>query len=436
MGKYTEQLWEGNDSAPLERDRRAGHYRAFTPDTLADIALKVPPELSLRAATLERQIQDFSADSDAVGMEALSRLLLRSEAIASSHIEGLQASAKKVAQAELQRAPRSPQRLSHNAAQQVAANISVIDKAMGTLAAGEEITVAGIETLQHQLLTAEDAKAKDLGIRGFQNWLGGSSYHPLEAEFVPPPAQAVPRLLQDLAHYASGATHGALIQAALVHAQFETIHPFPDGNGRVGRALIHTIWRRRALETTAFIPVSAALATRSQEYVRGLTAFRSAADPSSPKWNEDVARWLEVFLDATEAALEIAQHFATDIENLKSSWRERHEAFARKSSSRALRSDSTAVRLREALPGMPMFTPALLQERLGVSAAAARHACGKLKDVGIIARLSIERGVEGWYAPEIFEVLNIYERQLGSTQWDTRLAAPNRATPGRVGGPK
>ncbi|MDO5721295.1 MAG: Fic family protein [Actinomycetaceae bacterium] len=434
MGQYKEHLWEGNESAPLKRDRRSGQYRSFTPGTLTDLALPIPTPLALRAAKLENRIQAFPTYPEAAGVESLSRLLVRSEAMASSYIEGLQVSARKVAEAELQRESQAVEKLSHTAAQQVAANIAIIDQAMGQLATGEEITVADIEALQYRLLAAEGADPKNLGLRKFQNWVGGSGYHPLEAEFIPPPPQEVPRLVQDLAHYASGATHGTLIQSALVHAQFETIHPFSDGNGRVGRALIHTIWRRRGLESAAVIPVSAALATRSKQYVAGLTALRTTAEPSSPEWNEDVARWLEVFFDATETALMIAQRFAEDIADLKENWRVRHEEYGQKLSARALRADSTAVRLRDALPAMPMFTSSLAQERLAVSSAAARNACGTLQEAGIITQVSIGRGVRGWYAPEIFEVLNIYERQLASTQWDTRAATPSRPTPNRIGG--
>jgi len=87
--------------------------------------------------------------------------------------------------------------------------------------------------------------------------LGGTSYHPIEADFVPPPPDLVPGLIEDLLRYLNGATHAPLIQAALIHAQFETIHPFTDGNGRVGRALIHTVLTRRGLLPGMVLPTSA-----------------------------------------------------------------------------------------------------------------------------------------------------------------------------------
>jgi Fic family protein len=89
--------------------------------------------------------------------------------------------------------------------------------------------------LQRTLLSDEPEL---LGIRDVQNWIGGSDYHPLTADFVPPQPSLMDSLMGDLVEYMNGGVHARLIQAGIVHAQFETVHPFKDGNGRVGRALI------------------------------------------------------------------------------------------------------------------------------------------------------------------------------------------------------
>lgn len=93
-------------------------------------------------------------------------------------------------------------------------------------------------------------------VRARQNWIGGSSYNPCGAAFVPPPPETLDALLGDLLAYVNGDDHPALVQAAIAHAQFETIHPFADGNGRTGRALIHVILRRRGLEPWPVPPVT------------------------------------------------------------------------------------------------------------------------------------------------------------------------------------
>ena len=127
-----------------------------------------------------------------------------------------------------------------------------------------EITPEHLGQLQSELLGAHPTVP--VGIRKIQNWIGGSGRTPIGAEFVPPPP-------------------GALTQAAIIHAQFETIHPFADGNGRVGRALIHGTLLRRGLTHQTILPISLILGTWSKRYVEGLTAFRQG----------DVPRWLDTF---------------------------------------------------------------------------------------------------------------------------------------------
>ena len=133
------------------------------------------------------------------------------------------------------------------------------------------MTINGLLALHRSLLPDSP---EHHGIREAQNWLGGSSYHPLEADFIPPPPELVPALLDDLMAYLNSAAHAPLIQAALVHAQFETIHPFTDGNGRMGRAPIHTVLARRGLLLSAVLPTSLILATLSDRYVEALSLFR------------------------------------------------------------------------------------------------------------------------------------------------------------------
>lgn len=95
--------------------------------------------------------------------------------------------------------------------------------------------------------------------RDVQNWIGTSPYNPCAADFVPPPPEMVDDLLDDLVAYVNGDDHPPLVQAAVSHAQFETIHPYADGNGRVGRALIHMVLTRRGLTSGAVLPEVGAL---------------------------------------------------------------------------------------------------------------------------------------------------------------------------------
>ena len=116
-----------------------------------------------------------------------------------------------------------------------------------------ELTVADIEEIHRTLLHYTDDEGIAGIIRDKQNWVGGNDYNPVGADYVPPPDELVEELLVDLCRFAARDDLATVTQAAVAHAQFETIHPFADGNGRTGRALIYTILRRRG-EISEFIP--------------------------------------------------------------------------------------------------------------------------------------------------------------------------------------
>ena len=150
--------------------------------------------------------------------------------------------------------------------------------ATSALAQAETLTVDHVVELHRSLLPEEP---RHHGLRTVQNWIGTSSRSPIGAAYVPPAPEQVPELMADLVDYINGAAHAPLVQAAVIHAQFETIHPFTDGNGRVGRALIHTVLSRRGLTDRAVLPISLVLATLRDQYIAGLTAFRHSSPTGS-----------------------------------------------------------------------------------------------------------------------------------------------------------
>jgi Fic family protein len=283
-----------------------------------------------------------------------------------------------------------------------------------------------VEALHRALLPDE----RHHGLRRVQNWIGGSSWHPLSAEFVPPPPELVPGLMADLVDYVNGSVHAPLVQAGIVHAQFETIHPFTDGNGRVGRALIHTVLTRRGLTPSAVLPVSLVLATLRDRYVQGLTSYRYVGPPESDQAADGVAAWLDLFLHATTVAAEQASLFGTQISELQTDWEARlAEHRAARGRRETPRADSATSRILRTLPEVPIMTTRTAQRRLGVSFPAARAALEELADAGILTRRSVERGTTGYTATDVFSVVTHAERQLASTRWDTRISAPNRSVP-------
>src|SRR5262249_38906657 len=150
-------------------------------------------------------------------------------------------------------------------------------------------------------------------LRDRQNWISGSSYNPCSAAFVPPPPERVAALMEDLCAFCNGTDLPAIAQAAIAHAQIETIHPFADGNGRTGRALIHVILRRRGLAPLVLPPVSLMLATWSTDYVGGLTAMRYAGDAGSEDAQRGVDRWVALFAAATTRAVGDAERYEASI---------------------------------------------------------------------------------------------------------------------------
>jgi Fic family protein len=203
--------------------------------------------------------------------EALARLLLRAESVASSHIEGLIVGTRRLLRADAARELGEEQ--TDVTAGEVLGNIDAMAFSMKLMDGRRRIDLTSLlET--HRRLFANTPVAKHGGrIRDTQNWIGGSSYNPCSAAFVPPPPEKVKDLLIDLCRFCNDDTLPSVAQAAIAHAQFETIHPFADGNGRVGRVLIHMILRRRGLTKRISVPVSLVLATRSRDYINGLKRY-------------------------------------------------------------------------------------------------------------------------------------------------------------------
>ncbi|OBH17950.1 Fic family protein [Mycolicibacter sinensis] len=425
MAELRELYWEPTHGRGLvSRDRRGGPYAAYVPDRLCDRPVLIPAELAIFAASVERKILRLAAGPNARSLEGISRFLLRSEAIASSMIEGIAPSPQQVAIAEL----AQDERIRGFSAQAglVANNITVLRQAALGLVQAPAMTVEDIVALHARLLPDE----KHRGLREVQNWIGGSNWNPLESAFVPPPADRVSDLMDDLVTYLNGSAHGPLIQAGLVHAQFETIHPFVDGNGRVGRALIHTVLARRGLSSRAILPVSLVLATLRDRYIDGLAAFRYIGDPLSDLAVTGVASWLGIFAEAAEVAVEQAERLAGEIEVLRAEWGQRLAGWRTDHGKRPEpRADSATSRLLGMLSEAPMLTARTVQRLLDVSFPRARDALDELAEAGVLSRKSVDRGTTGYLANEVLDLVGLAERRMASTRFDTRMSKPNRPAP-------
>ena len=230
-------------------------------------------------------------------LDTFAHVLLRVEAMASSRIEAINPSARRILTAEAEQ--REGGRSSDRAATEVLGNLEAMETAIRVATSGGPLRTADLLEVHTRLMATSAHPHLGGWVRDTQNWIGSNAYTPVGASYVPPPAEQVPALLADLVAYMNRSDIPPLIQAGITHAQFETIHPFADGNGRVGRALIHAVLHQQELAPAFVPPISNALARSPNVYFDGLTAYRHEGAPTDPGRDQAAEQWLGVFLEAT-----------------------------------------------------------------------------------------------------------------------------------------
>ena len=403
------------------RDRRGCVYEAYVPDPLVGRTIALDGATAADVADAERAVSRLETSAHSLAdSEATAHLLLRAEAVASSKIEGLAVGGRRLLKAQLVQA--LGQRTTDVTAQEILNNIEAMTAALEEQESGQPITLERLLDAHARLLDATSLELQAGRLREEQNWIGGSSYNPCSAEFVPPPHGRVADLIADLCEFCNQDGLPALVQAALAHAQFETIHPFIDGNGRVGRALVQLILRRRGLTVNVTPPISLVLATWSRDYVRGLTATRHPEPAGSPAAQEALSGWIALFAAATIRAVADAQTYEQTVDEIKSGWRERLGR---------IRSDSAAALLLDALPGAPIVTVRSASALTGRSEQAVNAAIPRLVDAQILSQTTLGKRNRAFEAPELIDAFTNLERRLASPEGDTRHSPPGRAVPSR-----
>lgn len=319
---------------------------------------------SLALAARAQAAVEHGAETMPDDFTALARLLLRAEGVASSFIEGVTAPVVDIVLAETagNGAPAT--------AAWVAANLAAVSEAAEHAHAGP-VTV---ETLCHwhrTLMTGSPTPVEHVGVlRSEQGWIGGTS--PLDAHLVTPPPDDVPALVDDLIAYANRDDVDPVSQAAIAHAQFEIIHPFADGNGRVGRVLVAWILVRR-LSLVTPPPVSTLIAADVGGYGSGLVLFRLG----------DHNAWVRWFAGAVSGAGRAQQELVASVARLQHEWRERLSA-PRHEESKRLRSDAAAWRALDLLPRHLVLTGPTVASALDIPLKTATGALGDLVAAGIL----------------------------------------------------
>jgi fido (protein-threonine AMPylation protein) len=386
-GRYVELAWAPSGSAPRKSERSPRRYRAWIPDGIADYE---PPMPARTAADCERagaEVRQLNVDPAALlALEGLGRPLLRSEALASSQIEGLSISHRKLAEAEFAD-------LANYKAREIVGTIRAMDRALEIGAAPGPLTTASIEAIHREIAVVPPLDKIAGQIRDEPSWIGGPD--PAHAEYVGPPAEEVRPLLDDLCRFIERNDISPVAQAAIAHAQFEIIHPFGDGNGRVGRCLIQVIFRRRGLAPRYIPPVSIVLGADKDPYISGLESFRTGA----------VDAWIEHFAVATELAAANSREFSEEVAAIQGDWR---------ASLHPVRSDAAALALIDLLPRFPVITAAAAEAEIHRSRRATLTGLERLADVGILTRHRNQKKGDSWEAKDFFALLEEFERRTRS----------------------
>ena len=368
--------------------RKQFSYRAYVPGLLAERDWLIPADLSNAMALAERTCRGLEDHSEEVGLDTVARQLLRADSVASSRIEGLIISNRRLARAGAM--PR------HDlTAQSVLANVRAVETAYGWARGDDPFSVSALQMV-HQTLFAGTIDESIGGVlRDRQNWIGGEVSSPRTAEFVPAPWQEVPSLLEDLSAFCNRNDLPALMQAAIAHAQYETIHPFMDGNGRSGRALIGMILLRRRALSAVVPPVSLVLAGQAADYVKGLTSYRYAG------WLD----WLYWFTGIVVTATRRSEQLASDVCELQTRWRKL---------AGNPRANSAASRLISALPAYPVLTLATASQVTGLSDEASRAALNALQAAGVLREVTAAKRNRIWESVGLFDILDKLERETGA----------------------
>jgi Fic family protein len=365
--------------------RRACRYTAFIPDPLQGWSFKLDADVAGVAAEAEGVVRELNARA-LPAPAPLARLLLRTESIASSKVEGMQLGARELARAE---ARMETGEKVGTAATGILSNIDAMQLAIDEAASADRFSPDEVLRIHEKLMERFPTAHFGGRLRMVQNWIGGND-NPCGADFVPPPPEYVPDLLADLCEAVNDDLLPPIVQAAIVHGQFETIHPFDDGNGRTGRALIHVVLRRRGVTPAYVPPISVVLAGSKDRYIRGLVDFR----------NGEFEAWIDQFAAATLRAGRLASEYLEAVRDLMGLWRDRLAA-----APDTPRADAGAWAIIDVLPAHPIVTASVAAAATGRSKPQVYRALEQLEAAGVLERASKGRRNRSWEATGLLDLI-------------------------------
>jgi Fic family protein len=361
-----------------------GSYVAFIPE-------HVPRELALTPDTVLRLSE---ADAALGRLAGSGRLLpdphllvsayITREAVSSSRIEGTQASVTEVFDAAVTGKSK------RNDIREVRNYVAAVEHGVRRMQEDDfPISLRLIKEMHKILLTGVRGYDKTPGeFRTTQNWINSPDNRPTTATFVPPPVHEMWQALDDWEKYLHDEAPRLpmLVRCALLHYQFETIHPFLDGNGRMGRVFIVLYLMDRGRLPAPLLYLSAYLDRRKNDYYDGLQAIRE---------HGSVTEWLQFFLDGVAVQANDAVDRAEQLSDLREDYRSR------------LRAGGRAHQVVDLLFANPILTVRYVQEGLGLSQPGATNILRKLGEVGILYEVGKGPGVRHrWVCHDVLRVLD------------------------------
>ncbi|GAA3204445.1 Fic family protein [Microbacterium terregens] len=380
--KWEDQTWFPNTAwAGAGLDDYGARYRSAIPAMIAELSPDTSPTAASLADVASRELSRLDAELGG-RVASFAPVLLRSEAASSSQIENITASARAIFSAEL------GAKTSRNA-ELVTANTRAMTAAIGL---ADDVTPDSIARM-HEVLMAGQSRHTPGRWRDEAVWIGTRSDSPVDAEFVAPHHSRIEGLLDDVTDFARRLDVAPLVSVAVTHAQFETIHPFSDGNGRTGRAFAQALLRFRGVTRNVAVPVSAGLLADVEGYHRALTAYREG----------DVSPIVTSFADAALRAVGNTRTLVAELDEIRAGWNNRL----------AVRRSSNAWKLLDILLRRPVLTSAAAAAELGVQQPNVYPPLTALVDVGILKSKAEHKLGPFWRSDEVLAALDRFARRAG-----------------------
>ncbi len=368
----------------------SGRYESAVTPPIAGYTPGLPTGLAADVEDATAALARFDAYAQSVlgahspALGPMSSILLRTESTSSSQIENLTVGARQLALAEIDES-------SSQNAMVVVANVRAMEAA---LELADRLDSGAILTMQRVLLEAQAGWQDQAGrYREGLVWVGSSGITPRGAAHIAPQAERVPAAIDDLVLFMRRDDMPVLVQAAIAHAQFETIHPFADGNGRTGRALVHALLKSKGVLVSTTAPVSAGLLRDTEYYFRALGTYRAG----------DARPIIEAFSDASRFA---ATSGARLVDELAAQMEWSRDQLS------GLRRDAGAWKVLPHLVAHPVINANVLIERLGMNGAGAQRALSQLVDAGVLGERTGLRRNRVYQHAGIIEVLDVYAQGL------------------------